>query len=270
VTDRRSGPTVGAATRLLCCDLDGVVWRGETPIAGSADAIAQLREAGWHVVFTTNNSSLRIVDYVRRLARFDVPADPDDVCTSAQAAAAMLAGTLPSGAPVLACAGPGVVEALEARGLHVVAHPPADAVVVGFHRDFDFDGLTRAADAVRGGARFVATNLDPTYPIDGGVVPGAGALAAAVATAAGHQPEGAGKPAKPMAELVRVRYGDTGVVVGDRPTTDGAFAGTLGWPFALVLSGVAGTVGGEPVPDPPPPFVAADLARLVPLILTGS
>jgi ribonucleotide monophosphatase NagD (HAD superfamily) len=57
-------------------------------------------------------------------------------------------------------------------------------------------------------------------------------------------------------------------MIGDRPSTDGAFARALGWPFALVLSGVAGTDGEEPVPDPPPPFVADDLARLVPSILS--
>jgi len=268
VTDQQGGPA-GPSGRLVCCDLDGVVWRGDTPIAGSADAIARLRGAGWHVVFTTNNSSLRIVDYVQRLAHFDIPADPDDVCTSAQAAATVIAAGSAPGASVLACAGAGVVEALEAAGLHVVTNPPADAVVVGFHRGFDFEGLTRAADAVRGGARYVATNLDPTYPIDGGVVPGAGALAAAVSTAAGREPDVAGKPERPMADLVRARYGDRGVVIGDRPTTDGAFAAALGWPFALVLSGVAGSVGGEPVPDPPPPFVAADLARLAPLMLAA-
>ena len=70
-----------------------------------------------------------------------------------------------------------------------------------------------------------------------------------------------------MADLVRSRFGDAGVVIGDRPSTDGAFAAALGWPFALVLSGVAGADGEEPVPDPAPPFVAADLARLVPLLL---
>jgi ribonucleotide monophosphatase NagD (HAD superfamily) len=69
-----------------------------------------------------------------------------------------------------------------------------------------------------------------------------------------------------MAELVRKRYGNRGVVVGDRPSTDGAFAAALGWPFALVMSGVAGSVGGEPVPDPAPPYVAADLAALVPVL----
>jgi len=255
--------------RLVCCDLDGVIWRGDTPIPGSAEAVERLRAAGRHVVFITNNSSLRVGEYVQRLARFGISVVPDDVCTSAQAAAALVASGLVEGARVLACAGPGVVEALEARGLCVVGAGPVDAVVVGFHRDFDFDGLTRAADAARSGARFVATNLDPTYPIDGGVVPGAGALAAAVATAAGRAPEVAGKPEAAMAELVRSRYGSTGLMVGDRPSTDGAFAAALGWPFALVLSGVAGGAGGEPVPEPPPPFVAPDLARLVPLVLNA-
>ena len=263
------GEVDAAAGRLVCCDLDGVIWRGDTPIPGSADGIEQLRAAGRRVVFTTNNSSLRVADYVERLARFGIPVTPDDVCTSAQAAAALVAKDLAPGSSVLACAGPGVVEALEARGLRVVSGGPVEAVVVGFHRDFDFDGLTRASDAARNGARFVATNLDPTYPIDGGLVPGAGALAAAVATAAGRAPEVAGKPELPMADLVRSRYGPVGLVVGDRPTTDGAFAAALGWPFALVLSGVAGSAGGEPVPEPPPPYVAADLARLVPLILNA-
>jgi len=254
---------------LVCCDLDGVVWRGDTPIEGSAGAIRDLRAAGRRVVFTTNNSSLTVGEYVARLAAFDIAAEPDDVCTSAQAAAALLAASLPAGAAVLVCAGAGVVEALTERGLTPVTGGPVEAVLVGFHRDFDFDGLTRAADAARAGARFVATNMDPTYPVHGGLMPGAGALAAAVATAAGRGPEVAGKPERPMADLVRARFGDRGVVVGDRPSTDGAFAAALGWPFALVLTGVAGSAGGEPVPDPPPPFLAPDLAGLVPRLLAA-
>jgi 4-nitrophenyl phosphatase len=252
---------------VICCDLDGVVWRGDEPIAGSADAIAELRAAGFRVGFITNNSSIPIAGYVERLRAFGVPAVPDDVCTSAQAAAALVASKLPPGAAVLACAGQGVVDALTERGLRVVDAGPVDAVVVGFHRNFDFDRLTVAADAARGATLFVATNLDPTYPIAGGVVPGTGALAAAVATAAGRVPEVAGKPEPPMADLVRARFGSVGLMIGDRPSTDGAFAHALGWPFALVLSGVAGADGEEPVPDPRPAFVADDLARLVPLIL---
>ena len=252
---------------VLCCDLDGVVWRGDTPIPGSAEAIAHLRAAGFRVVFITNNSSIPIAGYVERLAGFGVPAVADDVCTSAQAAAALVASKVAPGAAVLACAAEGVVEALTERGLRVVDAGPVDAVVVGFHRAFDFDRLTRAADAVRGSALFVATNLDPTYPIAGGFVPGTGALVAAVATAAGRAPEVAGKPAPPMADLVRMRFGTDGLMIGDRPSTDGAFALALGCPFALVLSGIAGAGREELVPDPPPAFVAEDLAHLAPLIL---
>jgi 4-nitrophenyl phosphatase len=245
------------------------VWRGDTPIAGSADAIAQLRDAGFRVGFITNNSSIPVAGYVERLAAFGVPATPDEVCTSAQAAAALVAAKVEPGAAVLACAGPGVVEALTARGLRAVTSGPVAAIVVGFHRDFDYDRLTIAADAARGSALFVATNLDPTYPVDGGVVPGTGALVAAIATAAGRAPEVAGKPGQAMADLVRSRFGADGLMIGDRPSTDGAFARTLGWPFALVLSGVAGD-GEEPVPDPPPEFVSPDLARLVPSIRSAA
>src|SRR5712691_1257312 len=104
----------------LCCDLDGVVWRGDQPIAGSADGIATLRAAGLRVVFITNNSSIPLAGYVERLATFGVAADPSDVCTSAQAAAALVASKLEPGAAVLACAGQGVVDALTERGLRVV------------------------------------------------------------------------------------------------------------------------------------------------------
>ena len=110
------------------------------------------------------------------------PAEADDVLSSAQAAAALLVGSgLMPGARVLSCAGPGVVEALSGAGYEVIdagddGSLDAEAVVVGFHRTFDFDRLDRAATAIRRGARFVATNLDPTYPGTERVLPGAGAL----------------------------------------------------------------------------------------------
>jgi 4-nitrophenyl phosphatase len=173
---------------------------------------------------------------------------------------------------VLACAGPGVVQALIAEGLEPVDRTPADAVVVGFHRSFDFDELDRASRAVRDGARFISTNLDATYPVPGGLMPGSGSITAAVATASGRQPEVAGKPEAPMVELVRARLGNTGIVVGDRPSSDGALADALDWPFALVLTGVTAAVappGGEAIPDPAPPFVGDDLGALVPALLAA-
>ena len=255
---------------VVCCDLDGVVWRGEEPIPDAPEAIAQLRAAGMRVGFVSNNSSQSVDEVAGKLAASGVPASADDVMTSAVAAATLLSAALQPGASVLACAGPGVVDALTGAGLRPVRRAPADAVVVGLHRDFDFDELDRASAAVRDGARFVATNLDATYPVAGGMIPGSGAIAAAVATASGRAPEVAGKPERPMVELVRTRLGMTGVVVGDRPSTDGAFADALGWPFALVLSGVTRrdpVAGGESIPEPPPPFVATDLAALAPQLV---
>lgn len=257
---------------VVCCDLDGVFWRGDEPIPGGGDAVAQLRAAGLRVGFLSNNSSLPVGDVVAKLDRFGIATEPADVLTSALAAAELLHQTLAPGATVLASAGPGVTEALADAGFRVVDRPPADAVVVGFHRDFDFDGLDRASQAIRDGARFVATNLDATYPVPGGLLPGAGSIVAAIATASGRTPEVAGKPSAAMADLVRRRLGSRGVVVGDRPSTDGALADLLGWPFALVLTGVTAPVappGGEAVPNPPPPFVASDVAALAPELVTA-
>jgi 4-nitrophenyl phosphatase len=259
-----------AASPVVCLDLDGVVWRGDEPVPRAREAIAALRDAGVLVGFMSNNSSMPVGEVVAKLAGLGIDAPGEHVLTSALAAADLLAEDLAPGARVLVCGGPGVVESLERAGFEPVREPPAAAVVVGFHRDFDFDGLARASQAVREGARFVATNLDATYPIPGGLLPGAGAIVAAVATASGREPEVAGKPHAPAAAMVHRRLGQYGVMVGDRPTTDGAFAKRLGWPFGLVLSGVASRhpgPGEEPVPDPPPPFVADDLAGLVPALI---
>jgi glycerol-1-phosphatase len=264
---------VTADRPVVCCDLDGVVWRGDQPIPGAAAAISALCDAGFRVAFVSNNSSQPVGEVAAKLAAAGVQASSDDVITSAVSAATLLASALDPGTPVLACAGPGVVEALETAGLRPVEREPAAAVVVGFHREFDFDELDRASAAVRDGARFVATNLDATYPVPGGMIPGSGAIAAAVATASGRNPEVAGKPERPMVDLIRARVGPSGIVVGDRPSTDGALAGALGWPFALVLSGVTqrdAPPGGESIPVPSPPFVADDLAALVPQLVDAT
>ncbi len=247
-------------------DLDGVVWLSEQPIPGSSDAVAALRKAGHRVLFLTNNAGPRVATLVEKLRGMGVPAEPDDVVTSAQAAASLLE----PGSTALLCAGPGVREALEARGVKVVRDGDADAVVVGFHRDFDYDRLTAAFLAVHHGARLVGTNDDTTYPTPDGPIPGGGSILAAVAAAAGVEPEVAGKPYEPMATLLAERLAAEGdeeddgaqsILVGDRPSTDGLMARRLGLPFALVLSGVTGEE--EVSLDDPPEFVVADLATLV-------
>ena len=238
-------------------DLDGVVWLGDRPVAGSPEAIARLRAAGEQVVFVTNNSAPTVGDYVEKLTAMAVPASPDDVVTSAQAAAA----AVEAGSTALVCAGPGVEEALAAFGVHAVRNGPADVVVVGWHVDFDFERLTAAFTAVRDGARLIGTNDDATYPTPEGLLPGGGAILAAVAYAAGVVPEVAGKPNQPVVDLLHDRVRGVDVVVGDRPSTDGELARRLGARFALVLSGV--TPADEAPDDPPPDVVGADLAAVV-------
>jgi HAD superfamily hydrolase (TIGR01450 family) len=236
-------------------DLDGVVWLGDDSIPGAADAVARLRAAGHDLVFCTNNSNQPVAAVEDKLARHGISAR-GDVLTSAMAAASLLT----AGERVLVCGGPGVVEAIEASGAIPVREGPADAVLVGLHLDFDYQGLREAATAVRGGARFFATNDDATYPTAAGPIPGGGAIVAAVATASGIAPTVAGKPHRPMVDLVRSRLGEGGTMVGDRLDTDGRFAAALGYRFALVLSGV--TVPADAY-DPSPDLIAPDLATLV-------
>jgi glycerol 3-phosphatase-2 len=238
-------------------DLDGVIWLAGEPIAGAADAVARLRASGERVCFVTNNSSQRLADQEAKLEAFGIPAT-GDVLTSVMAAALLLQ----PGETALVCAGPGVDEALERRGVHTIREGEADAVVVGFHLDFDYGRLRAAHAAITRGARLIGTNDDATYPTPDGPIPGGGAILAAVATAAGVVPTVAGKPYEPMAALVRDLAGaGPHVMVGDRPSTDGRFAVTLGAPFGLVLTGV--TTADELPVTPEPAWVSTDLAALV-------
>lgn len=245
-------------------DLDGVVWLGDEPIPGSAEAIARLRAAGERLAFVTNNSFGTRSAVAEKLARHGIAA-AGDVITSAMAASALVEPD----ERVIVCGGPGVAEALAERGAIVVADDDisADVVVVGYDPGFDYARMKRAAQAVRGGARLIATNDDATYPTPEGLIPGAGSILASVVTASGVAPEVAGKPHPPMVDVVRAHLGEATIVVGDRPDTDGRFASAMDVPFGLVLSGV---VGADDLPvTPEPQFVAADLAGLVRQRLDG-
>lgn len=243
-------------------DLDGVVWLGSQLIPGAPEAVAQLRASGHDVVFVTNNSFATVGEQEAKLASFGIDA-AGDVVTSAVVAARLVE----PGERVVVLGGAGIVEAVLARGAEVVDDVTADVVMVGLDRDLSYDRLDRAARAVRAGARFVATNTDSTYPTAAGLLPGGGAMVAAVAVASGVEPVVAGKPHEPAAAFVRDRLGPQGVMVGDRPGTDGAFARVLGYRFALVLSGVT---SGEDLPvDPQPDLVGEDLASLVAAVVPG-
>jgi len=215
-------------------DLDGVVWLSGHPIEGSAEAIAQLRSHEVPLLFVTNNSAPTVDQLLRRLDRAGVLAGEHEVLTAAQAAASLV----PLGGTAVCIADGGVREALALRNVTMVDEGKADAVVVGWTTTFSYDTLATAATAVRGGATFIGTNADPTHPTPAGLMPGTGAIIAAVEVASGNKALYAGKPGDAMATLVRSRVKTISMVVGDQMGTDGAFAERLQVPFTLVLSGV--------------------------------
>jgi HAD superfamily hydrolase (TIGR01450 family) len=243
---------------LWVLDLDGVVWLAGSAIEGSSEAVARLRAAGEKVAFVSNNSTPNLARYVRMLSAAGIEVEPHELVTSAQAAASMLT----EGTRALCVGGDGVIEALTSAGVEVVDPDSGpDAVVVGRSLVLDFTELAAAARAIREGARFIATNTDATFPTPHGLEPGAGALVAFLEVASGVKAEPAGKPAEAMAALLSSRFGTAGIVVGDRPDTDGRFAERLGVDFALVLSGVT-SAADLPV-EPTPLIVAKDLAEVV-------
>jgi 4-nitrophenyl phosphatase len=238
-------------------DLDGVLWRGKTPLPGAAEAVGRLRAAGLRVAFLTNNSFSLVAEQVEKLAAMGVPAEADDICTSAQAAA----GLVEPGSTAMVVGGPGIAEALAARGVEVVTDGTAvDAVLVGFDSTFDYKKLTAAFQAVRDGARLIGTNDDATFPTATGEIPGGGSIVAAVAYASGVTAEIAGKPNPAAARLLADRIGTIAWLIGDRLDTDGAMAHAVGARFGLVLSGVSTSADGA---DPPPDAVAPDLGAMV-------
>jgi len=237
-------------------DLDGVIWIGDEPIPGAAAAVESLRQAGRDVVFVTNMSALPTSVMEEKLARHQIDAK-GSVFTSAMAGASLVE----PGERVYVVGGSGINEACEARGATVVTSGPADAVVAGMDFDFNYDSLSEAMNVVRGGARLIGTNHDPSYPTPDGLRAGGGSMVMAIAYAAEVEPIFAGKPAEAAANLVRSRLGSSGIMVGDRPDSDGLFAGQLGYDFGLVLTGV---VGRDDLPvDPAPNHIAASLAELV-------
>jgi 4-nitrophenyl phosphatase len=271
-----SSPSRAFATAALwIVDLDGVVWLTGQAIGDVADAIGVLRSHGVRVVFATNNSAPTTGQLLDRLERIGIEATADDLATSAAAAATLVE----PGQSVQVLAEGGVLESLAERGVAVVngdGDGNADAVeaaVVGWSRSFDFASLSATAAAARTSGRLIATNEDPTHPTPDGLVPGSGALLAAVATASGVTPEIAGKPHGPMAALMRDRFGfadgDASVVlIGDQPATDGRLAERLGVPFGLVDSGV--TPAGLDHFDVPVGLRAPDFVSLVHDCLHGS
>jgi glycerol 3-phosphatase-2 len=223
-------------------DLDGVVYRGSEAVPGAPEALARLREAGRSVMFLTNNSARTPDQIVEKLHRLDVEATPEEVVTSAQALADLLASR-DGDRTAYVIGEDGILEALGAAGIEVLEGRPDRTayVVVGWDRGVTYDDLRTASVLVGRGAALVATNSDPSYPAEGGELwPGAGAILAAIETATGVRAEVAGKPHVPLFETALSRAGTRqAAVVGDRIETDVAGARAAGLDGILVWTGAA-------------------------------
>jgi HAD superfamily hydrolase (TIGR01450 family) len=228
---------------LALLDLDGVVYIGRRPVPGAAEALERARAAGMRIAFVTNNASRTPQAVADQLTSLGVKAGADDVVTSAQAAAAVLAARLPAGSRVLVVGGEGLNWALQQEGLRPVSSmddEPA-AVVQGFSPDLGWRMLAEGSRAVRAGLPWLATNTDLTVPTAYGPAPGNGTLVAAIAAATGVRPDVAGKPRPPLFEQAVRRYRSrTPLVVGDRLDTDIEGAHAAGLVGMLVLTGVSG------------------------------
>jgi len=227
-------------------DLDGVVWKGDRPIAGAPDTIRTLRDAGKRVAFVTNNSSETAETYAKKLAEMGAGGSPEEVVSSADATARLLEKEVPGlrGRLAYVIGGEGLLNAVASVGARIAngeEGKDASLVVVGWDQGLTFDKLRLATLAVRAGAMFVASNTDATYPAQEGLWPGAGAIVAALRTSTGVEPLVAGKPDPGVFEVARERLGGSpALVVGDRVETDIMAAHAAGWPAALVLSGASG------------------------------
>ena len=264
---RGSAEPLDTAYDVALLDLDGVVYLGGTAIPGAAEALRKADAAGMRLAYVTNNAFRTPAAIAALLTSFGVPATQEDVVTSAQAAARLLADRLPPGAPVLVIGGSGLRMALRERGLRPVstAIDKPQAVVQGYAPDISYSMLAEGGLAVAAGALFVASNADRTLPSRRGRQPGNGALLAVIATATGVQPLVAGKPEPPLHHESVLRTGAKNpLVVGDRLDTDIEAAHRVGADSLLVLTGVTGPA--EAVLAPPsqrPTYLAEDLAGLL-------
>lgn len=224
-------------------DLDGVVYLGPQAVPGAAEGIDGLRERGTRIGFVTNNAARRPVTVVEHLNSLGVTATQEDVVTSSQAIARMMADELPAGALVLVCGTDALAEEVASVGLTPVwdlTQQPA-AVVQGYSPSLEWSQLDAACHAIQRGAVWYATNPDLTRPTDQGLVPGVGAQIAAVASAVTAQPKVAGKPFPPLLEETMRRMDTRACIfVGDRIDTDIMGANGVGIDSLFVFTGAHG------------------------------
>jgi glycerol 3-phosphatase-2 len=247
-------------------DLDGVLYVGPDPVPRAADSVRAARAKGMRAAFVTNNASRRPGVVAAHLTSLDIPAEPADVVTSAQAAVRWLVARLPAGSPVLVLGTDGLAEEVAVGGLAPVrVADTAVAVVQGLDPATAWTDLAEASVVIRRGGLWVAGNDDSTYPSSRGPLPGNGALVAALVLATGKHPVVVGKPALDLHVASVERVGARRpLVVGDRLDTDVLGAVRAGADSLLVLTGITDREQLLAAPEGMrPSYVSSDLRGLL-------
>lgn len=225
-------------TRGFLIDMDGVIYRGSEMIPGAVEFVDLLRREELPFIFLTNNSQRTPRDIATKLNRMGFRIGPENVFTCAVATARFLAHRQPHGTAYVLGEG-GLLTALHEHGYSVVDHDP-DYVVVGESRTVTFEMVERATNLVLGGAKLIATNMDPSCPTQEGTRPGCGALVSMIEKATGVEAFSVGKPSPIMMRDARkalnLRSGQT-TMIGDTMETDILGGVQMGYRTVLVLSG---------------------------------
>lgn len=249
----------------LVIDIDGVLWRGQTPLPGVVEFFGLLHERKIPFVLVTNNAAASPEKTCRRLQHMGIHVSTEEILTSGQASAEFLRHELPMGSSIYAVGEEPLKTALVQTGFSLTQDANgAQAVVVGLDRQCTWEQLAEAALAIQAGALFLGTNPDVTFPIERGQVPGNGAILAALVKATGVEPRIIGKP-EPHLYLQAIAHlqtePDHALAVGDRLETDILGGQRAGMMTALILTGV--TQRHELVTSPiQPDFVFDDLPHL--------
>ncbi len=252
-----------SSIKAFAIDGDGVLYRGNTPMPGLADFFAFLRQQSMPFTLVTNNATKTQRDFSDKLARFGVKISPAKVITSSTATAEYLQSQYPAGTQLFVL-GRGVRHAVQAAGF-VLADSEVAAVVVGMDFDINYKKLHTATTLITGGARFIGTNPDRSFPFEGGIAPGNGAILAALEAATGVAPFVIGKPYPPMFRSALAHMGVDAAhaaIIGDRLETDILGGNQLGMHSILVMSGVTTrdmVAAGNIQPD----WVFDDIATLL-------
>jgi len=249
-------------------DLDGTVYLGDALLPGAKRTIEALRTAGSRVVFLSNKPIQARDDYAAKLTRLDVPTAPDEVINSSWVFTHWLKQEAP-GAALFVIGEPPLLAELDAAGFRLTDQPgEVQFVVASFDRTFDYRKLQIAFDAIRAGARFVATNADRYCPIPAGGFPDAAAVIGAIEGCTGKRVEVVvGKPSLITARAILDRLqlpASECIIVGDRLETDIRMGQEAGMTTAVVLTGVT-TPEVLAVSEVQPDYVLHRLDELLPL-----